>query len=412
MRYAKMILPAALALVLSACQKTNVLNDPSPTPVPVESVAEVARMNQALGWKVFQREHQGKPTENVLISPLSIQTALFMANNGTQGSTRAQMLALMECPNCAVGDLNKLHRDLRTLLSAQSGHPRLTLANRFFYDKNRISVQQPFLDALGSFYAAEGQNADFNAEQAALSLVNGWVNTNTNGKIPSILERIGPLDVAFLINALHFKADWATGFAEQLTQTRPFLTAGGSTVNVPFFNADRYFTFAQTPLYHMVDIPFRDSTYSLSCIMPTPSNSGNNWVQGLTPEVWKSLYDAAVHTRAIVHVPKMKLAYDNDLVENLRALGMVDAFSENAADFKPMGSSPTGKNIFIKQIKHKAVLEVDEKGAEGAAVTSIGFGITSLPPELHFNRSFVLVLRHVPTNTMVFTGFVANPGEG
>lgn len=84
-------------------------------------------------------------------------------------------------------------------------------------------------------------------------------------------------------------------------------------------------------------------------------------------------------------------------------LGVKDAFSESAADFTNMGTS------FINQIKHKAVLEVDEKGAEGAAVTSIGFALTSVPLVFRFDRPFVVVLRYIPTNALLFTGYVADP---
>jgi serine protease inhibitor len=114
--------------------------------------------------------------------------------------------------------------------------------------------------------------------------------------------------------------------------------------------------------------------------------------------------------RAIVSFPKMKLSYEADLVNSLKKLGMNAAFYESSADFKAMGTA--AKNIFINQIKHKAVLEVDEKGAEGAAVTAVGFGITSLPPVLNFNKSYYLVLRNLKTNTILFIGFVGKDPLG
>jgi serine protease inhibitor len=54
---------------------------------------------------------------------------------------------------------------------------------------------------------------------------------------------------------------------------------------------------------------------------------------------------------------------------------------------------------------------MDEKGVEGAAVTSIGFGVNSIPPTFMFNQPFVLVLRHVATNTLVFMGYIADPKQ-
>lgn len=393
------------AAVFFACKKDSTPVDKAP--VPVETVEQIAGMSQTLGWKLFREEQLAKPGENILISPFSIQTALNMATNGAGGNTLAEILDLMGCTDCAVGDLNKQHRDLTTLLTEQSGHPTLTVANGYFYDKNRITVKAPFLDTLSAFYECTAKHVNFNAEQAALDQINGWVKTNTKGKIENILDRITEYDVAFLINALHFKADWATGFAPDLTRARPFTKANGQVKQVDFVRADRAFTFATTPDFNLVDIPFKDSTYSISFIQSSNSNTNPDWHLNITPEVWNDMYAGIQYRRADVFFPKLKLAYENDLVQSLKNLGVQDAFSESKADFTDMGTAV--KNIFINQIKHKAVLEVDEKGAEGAAVTAIGFGITSVPPTFRFDHPFVLVLRHIPTNTMIFAGFVADP---
>lgn len=400
---AQILLLLLLLAGLQACKKEN----ESKEPVPVDSVAELAAMNQTIGWNIFKQEQLAKPDENILISPFSIQTALNMATNGAQGNTQAEILDLLNCDGCALSDLNRLHQDLTTLLTEQSGHPTLTLANRFFYDPARVSVKAPFIGILADRYDCGADPADFSAQQAALDEINAWVKTNTNGKIDKILDNINALDVAFLINALHFKADWAIGFAPKNTGQQAFTKADGSEVQVDFVNADRNFTFARTAQYELVDIPFRDSTFSLSFIQPGAANADASWSRNITAASWNAMYDSIRYSRAIVGFPKLKLAYENDLINSLKVLGMRDAFSETAADFSSLGTA--SGTIFISQIKHKAVLEVDEKGAEGAAVTSIGFSQTSLPPVFWFDQPFVLALRHIPTNTLIFTGYVANP---
>lgn len=409
----RLLLAIVFTLSFLSCDKNNNSQpDPNPDPdpgpqIPVESVEEVAEMNQALGWKLFKQEQLANPDENILISPLSIQTALNMALNGAKGNTLNEMLGLMECPGCIVGDINSTQKDLSTLLTAQSGHPTVTIANNYFYDKNRISVKPDFLSALANNYESPSEQLNFNNTQAALKTINDWVKTNTNGKIDKILDKITADDVAFLINALHFKADWATGFSPQLTASGEFTKADGSKVIVDYVNADRIYTYAKTADLDIVDLPFKDSTYSLSLIKPTASNTDPDWSLNITANQWLDLYKGMYYSRAIVTFPKLKLDYKNDLVKSLQNLGVVDAFSEVAADFTNMGTG--AGNIFINQIKHKAVLEVDEKGAEGAAVTSVGFVLTSLPPVFYFNKPFVIVLRHIPTNTMLFTGLVRNP---
>jgi serpin B len=398
-----------LAISLVSCNKTSTPPDLPYDPIKVETVAQVAAMNQALGWKIFKAEQLAKPDENVLISPYSIQTAFQMAINGAKGNTLDEFLNFMECPGCSVADLNDLHADLNTLLTEQSGKPKLTVANGFFYDSKRMSLQTSFAQSLNDHYHAGMQNMNFDAEQPSLDAINGWVKTHTNNKIDKILNKIGPLDVAFLINALHFKGDWATGFASALTTNLPFKKKDGSTSNLAFLHADRNFSFDQTADYNIVDIPFQDSTYSISLLQPGTQNTDADWHLKITPSIWKGLYDGIQYNRAAVFVPKLKIAYENDLVQSLQSLGILDAFSDLKADFTGMGTAPL--NIFINQLQHKAVLEMDEKGVEGAAVTSIGFGVNSIPPTFMFNQPFVLVLRHVATNTMVFMGYIADPKQ-
>jgi serpin B len=394
----------AFTIYLIACQKEPKVVEKAP--ISVESVAEIAEMNQALGWKIFNQEQINKPGENILISPFSIQTALNMATNGAKGNTLQEILELMDRPDYPISDLNRLHNDLTTLLCEQSGHPTFNVVNRFFYDKNRVNIKTPFLDAISS-YGCGAENLDFDADQAAVNRINAWVKTSTQGKIDKILNNISALDVAFLINALHFKADWAIGFSPGLTRPNSFTKADGAIKQVEFVNADRVFSFSQTAKYNLVDIPFKDSTFSISFIQASEGNAETNWHFTVNPATYKSLFANIQSERAFVNFPKLKLSYENDLIKSLELLGLKDAFSPNAADFTNLGTA--SNNIFISQLKHKVVLEVDEKGAEGAAVTSIGFGHDSAPPSFLFNRPFVLVLRHIPTNTMIFTGYIADP---
>ncbi|MEZ5031927.1 MAG: serpin family protein [Saprospiraceae bacterium] len=398
------LLLLSLCVILFSCQKDAL---PVPDPVSPDDVSGIAQMTLETGWDIFRQEKQLSEEENILLSPLSIQTALLMASNGASGNTLSELMATLHCPGCPLADLNPLHKDLTTLLTQQSGQPEVTLANHFFYDANRMAVKTPFLDALQAYYTCQATDLPFANEQQSLDAINGWVYDHTHQKIDGILDRITDLDVAFLINALHFKADWAQGFAEEETVSLPFVKENGEQVTVPFVNADRNFTWIKDPEFHAVDIPFQDSTYGFTMIQPSPANKDVDWAVSLDAATYNRLVSGMVYDRAMVFFPRLKLAYDTDLIGTLTDLGVKDAFSGRDADFTAMGTS--SQNIYISQIKHKAVLEVDEHGAEGAAVTSIGFAITSLPPQFRFDHPFVLVLRHIPTNTPLFIGWVNDP---
>jgi serine protease inhibitor len=132
--------------------------------------------------------------------------------------------------------------------------------------------------------------------------------------------------------------------------------------------------------------------------------------QRFTLSKYTELLGALKYQRALLSFPKIKMSYQTDLIPTLKSLGMKEAFYDQLADFKNMGTA--AKNIFINQVIHKAVLESDEKGAEGAAVTAIGFGITSVPQPIRFDKPFYLIIRNIKTNTIMFIGYVGeNPAS-
>lgn len=398
----KNLLFIILGMFLLSC---NIFDISPEDEVKPEDIKDVAEMNQSFAWDIFTQEIDAEQTKNVLISPLSIQTALSMALNGANGMTLEEMQEVLHCNPCDLSALNIQQQKLILSLTKQSGHPEIRIANAYFYDPNRMVLKTPFEQVLSEYYDCSFKKDDFNNEQKALDNINSWVSNSTKGKIDKILDEIGPLDVAFLINALYFKSDWAEGFAPEISHLAPFTLSNGSTVSVMYVSGDRNVPHAVTSDFEMVDIPFRDSTYSLSLIQP----AGNGSLNLLNRETYETLLGKLSYNRLFLTFPRLKLSYENDLIASLKLLGMQAAFDGGKADFKAMGTS--SNNIYISQIKHKAVLEVDEKGAEGAAVTSIGFSNTSMPQSMLFNKPFVLVLRHIESNTILFMGYVRNPKE-
>jgi serine protease inhibitor len=159
-------------------------------------------------------------------------------------------------------------------------------------------------------------------------------------------------------------------------------------------------------------LPFKDSSFSLTLISTGSELPGlQALISELSTDFYKNLFQEMSYGRAMVFMPRMKLSYKNVLNDLLIEMGMTDAFSKYHANFENIGKPLIGPRIFINQVVHKSVLEIDEKGAEGAAATSVGFGVTSLPPVLRFDRPFILCLRHIETNSLIFIGRVMNPAE-
>ncbi|KAF6075856.1 serpin family C member 1 [Phyllostomus discolor] len=69
-------------------------------------------------------------------------------------------------------------------------------------------------------------------------------------------------------------------------------------------------------------------------------------------------------------------------------------------------------DLYVSDAFHKAFLEVNEEGSEAAASTSIVVAGRSLNPHrvtFKANRPFLVLIREVALNTIIFMGRVANP---
>ncbi len=82
------------------------------------------------------------------------------------------------------------------------------------------------------------------------------------------------------------------------------------------------------------------------------------------------------------------------------------AFVPGAADFSGMDGS---RELFIHDVVHKAFISVDEKGTEAAAATAVVVGPPSVPPSVTVDRPFLILVRDIPTGTVLFLGRVVNP---
>ena len=70
-------------------------------------------------------------------------------------------------------------------------------------------------------------------------------------------------------------------------------------------------------------------------------------------------------------IPKFKSEYSIELKDTLQNMGMTDAFDEEQADFRGIGTSDNG-NIYINMVLHKTYIEVDEQGTKAGASTVVG----------------------------------------
>ena len=176
---------------------------------------------------------------------------------------------------------------------------------------------------------------------------------------------------------------------------------------------DAYFSSYRGPDYEAVDLLFADSTFSMTFIKSAdPGATVDEFAGNFSHSDLEELYTKRLSTQRIqLYLPRFETEFKVNLNTTLKSLGMEIAFEPFGADLSRLGRAPEG-NLFITRVEHKTFLKIDEKGAEGAAVTSIGVGVTSAPPTMDFNRPFLFVMRDMRYNSIVFIGKIEDPLAG
>jgi serpin B len=122
------------------------------------------------------------------------------------------------------------------------------------------------------------------------------------------------------------------------------------------------------------------------------------------------LDEPAARTRVELRMPRFAVRAAAGLVEPLRTLGVHRAFSADA----DLSGLVGGLRARISEVRHEAVLRVDESGLEGAAATAVmiaraAFAREDPPVPVRLDRPFLLLVRHQRSGVIYFLARVTEP---
>lgn len=402
----------------------TVTSEPAPTIDPNSQNAFAFKMNAEI-----------TKNENYMFSPLSIKTALAMTANGADGATRSEILSAL-----GISDLDKFNSDTKALMEKYNGDfdmdrytelseklmngeltdaeyeeyselmreynsgksAQLNIANSIwlnedYYPNSDVKFSSGFESTIKDFYGGESQIVN---NKNAVKTINDWVSNKTNNKITSIVD--DPNFLAYLVNAVYFKAAWQNEFNEYATEKAVFNNYDGSTAETDFMNKTAYYGLYEDDSVKMISIPYKGSASMYISI-----DDGGNID-------YDSYFDRLETGYVNLFLPKFKIEYENNIGKSaddcmLKRLGINTAFNPSLADFgKMIENVPGGENVYIDIVKHKTYISVDEQGTEAAAVTGVGMaGASAIIPEpvdFIVDKSFTFMIRDDESGDILFMG--------
>lgn len=340
-------------------------------------------------------------TANTFISPLSASFALGMTMNGANGQTYDEMQSTLQLGGLSQAEINAGYKSLLDLLMSLDPSVQMKVANSIWY-RNSVAFHQTFFDTTKKYFNAEVKGLNFADAASSLNTINGWVSTATNDKIKKVLDVLRAEDVMFLINAIYFKGNWRDKFDAAKTSTATFTPQTGAAQSVPMMNRFDDMSYAETATYQAVDLPYGNTAFSMTVLLPNAGQDVNAIATGLNATSWNALTSSFRESKVNLTLPKLKLEYAKELTGNLKALGMVTPFKDGLADFSKM----TPERVFISFVKQNSFVDINEEGTEAAAVTVVGVGLTSAPQSytMRVDRPYIFVIRERLSGTVLFMG--------
>ena len=391
---------------LASCKKSGVVpgkgKDLVLTPAELQKVAA----DNAFTIKLFKNLDSANTVgTNLFISPLSVSFAFGMTSNGSSGQTLTAIRNTMNFNGFTQDLVNNYYDNLITNLPELDPLTTINIANSIWYRQD-FSVLPAFLQTNSSYYHAKVQALDFSSPSAPAT-INNWVNQQTAGKIPAIVNQISQNEVMYLINAIYFKSGWKEKFDPARTAKRDFYLPDNSTVQANFMDGNIDYNRYDNTEAHVFELPYSNSKYSMVIVMPATGQTVNQLAAGLDSAKWSSWMTNLHGSNSDLKLPKFTFSYSVDLKNTLGALGMDIAFTD-AADFTRIRAAGELK---ITDVLHKAFVAVDESGTTAAAATKVEISFTAPAPQppVVIDHPFIFAIREMKSGLILFVGTVNNP---
>jgi serine protease inhibitor len=402
-----MTLIVTIPLIFSSCKKesgSSLPKDPVPIVLTADQISIISSENM-FAFDIFKKVMEDAPeSENVIISPLSISSALSMTLNGAGGSTRDSILIALRDNGLTPDEINISYKTLTESLLHIDQRILLSIANSVWIEKNFV-VKKPFTDVLTQFYNAQSESFDKTDVQAP-SMINNWIAGKTNGLIKNMIDKLDSSTVMMLINAIYFKGKWSSQFDPANTADGSFYRTSNDPEQVPMMKQTSGYKIYSGDGFTMAELPYGQGNFVMDVILPGANNTINDIIPLINKNSFKTWLDHMSERKTDLIFPKFKYGYNKELKNILTTMGMGIAFTDNA-DF----SNISEMSLLISFVKHQAFIETNEEGTEAAAATVVGFEPTAVmdPFVLNVNHSFLYIIRETTTNSVLFMGRVADP---
>ncbi|XP_022670228.1 leukocyte elastase inhibitor-like [Varroa destructor] len=381
------------------CQHASALKQPRISVSETKLWASIGRFGHSLLKQTALSENTG---ENVLISPLSVHSALSKVALGVSGSGKQQLQKALHTD--AIKDA-ELVRTYSRFISRQDNDTDkfiIRLANRLYVNKS-VSVVQSYVDLVNKNFHAEVANVNFAIDGERIRKgINEFVYNKTHRLIPHILQKPLPNDTMMvLLNVLYFRGKWANPMGAEIRSLafnrhcdqfkkmhKEWISA---RLTIPYLLSTKL----QAQLFSLPYESTGDYTTSLLIIMPMEDHSCSikKWLHSISWNNMRKEIGRMAYEDVYFKMPRFEVDYRTEMRDALGAMG-INGFFEKP-DFSGMISTNQQQNmtILVYKVIHQMKLIVNQYGIEATGTSVAQVMPVSMPKvDVTIDRSFYMAV--------------------
>uniref|UniRef100_A0A0D3HJV7 Serpin domain-containing protein n=1 Tax=Oryza barthii TaxID=65489 RepID=A0A0D3HJV7_9ORYZ len=262
----------------------------------------------------------------------------------------------------------------------------------------------------------------FSHPEEARKEINSWVAAATEKLIDTILPPGSvSTDTGLVVaSAIYFNCQWRTPFCKEITEKRAFHRLDGGDVEADFMRSGEDQYIAVHDGFKVLKMPYAARVSARTTAAETPTRYS---MYVFLPDERDGLW--SLERRVEVgefRIPRFKLSFDDGVVGALQRLGVRDVFKPFVADLADVleaENSGDDPPLFVSDVKHKAVIEVNEEGTEAAAATAVCLTFASAAPssrrparvDFVADHPFAFLVVEESSGVVLFAGHVVDPTD-
>ncbi|XP_078472584.1 serpin H1 [Lampetra planeri] len=338
-----------------------------------EHAKKVGEGNSAFAIDLYQSVAKAVPaTENVVLSPVLVASALGAAQLGASSATASRLLKAINPSGLpgegfhsglaeVLGDLASQEEEAAAAAATWRNHT-WKAASRV-YAPSGVTFSQGFVSSSKARYGLQHDKVNLKDKRGALKALNEWAAQNTGGKVKEVAKELNGADGAVFVNALFFKGRWNEKFHHQMVDTRGFLTSRSHTISIQMMHRTGFYNFYhdEKAQVQLLEMQLKGSLESLLIALPLHTESLERLEKLLTKQQLEEWTSKLQKKTIAVSMPKGLLQGSADIKNSLADLGLAEVGDKAKADFSGMTG---GRELHLGSLLHTAALEFDTEGEE------------------------------------------------